>query len=148
MRFSATILAVLAAACTGQSGNNAAGNATNGTNAAIPAPAPAPNTSSEANSAGTPPSVYDASAQHTARGTEPFWSLTIANGQMTYTPADGTGVSEPTPSSSPITNGFEFATANLTVRFTNTPCEEASGSTAPYTVQVLVGTQTLNGCGS
>lgn len=146
MRYSVGIMAILVAACTSQGGNNVAGNATNAANAA--APAPPANTSGNANGANMANSAAPAAAQYTARGTEPFWSLAIANGQMVYTPADGTGVTEPTPASTPIANGFEFATANLTARFTNVPCEEVSGNTAPYTVQVIVGTQTLNGCGS
>lgn len=147
MRYSIGLLAVLVAACTSQGGNNTAGN---GTNAAAPAPpvnttspANAVNPANTANTANTAPA-----AQYHATGTEPFWSLAIAGGQMVYTPADGTGQTVPAPPSSPIANGFEFATPTLTARFTNVPCAEASGNNAPYTVQVVVGGQTLNGCGT
>lgn len=147
MRYSIGLLAVFVAACTGQAGNNVAGNgagnAATGANMATPPPA---NTASPGN--GTNTAGPAASAQYQASGTEPFWSLAIAGGQMVYTPADGTGQTVPAPPSTPIANGFEFATPTLTARFTSVPCSEASGNTAPYTVQVVVGGQTLNGCGT
>jgi uncharacterized membrane protein len=149
MRYSIGLLAVLAAACTSQSGNNNAGNIRNGTNAAVPVPPV--NTAAEANDAnmvGSNGAGTAATAMFQASGTEPFWLFTISNGQMLYSPADGTPHSVPAPPSTVIANGFEFATPTLTARFTNVPCTEASGDVVPYTVQVIVGGQTLHGCGA
>jgi uncharacterized membrane protein len=85
-------------------------------------------------------------ANYRASGTEPFWSLTIANGEMRYE-RPGNIVAADTPALSPLRNGFDFRTPLLTARFANRPCTEASGRTVRYTVRVTVEGRTLTGCG-
>jgi uncharacterized membrane protein len=92
---------------------------------------------------GPPP---NRTANYRASGTEPFWSLTIANGEMRYE-RPGHIVAADTPELSPLRNGFDFRTPLLTARFTNRRCTEASGQSVRYTVRVTVEGRTVNGCG-
>ncbi len=156
MRYSIAIClaAAAAAACTNSASNNAAdANASsNGSNsAALAAPANGTATNAAAtNAAATAPansSAASSAASYTARGFEPGWALSIAGGQMVYQSQNGPNLTVPAPTPTPITNGFEFVTSQLTARFTNGSCTEASGQVDPYTVQVTVAGQTLNGCG-
>lgn len=143
------LAAAAAAGCTNSTSNNAAdANASsNGSYGAAPA---TPANGTAANTAATAPANYSAAssaASYTARGFEPGWALSIAGGQLVYQSQNGPNLTVPAPAPTPITNGFEFVTSQLTARFTNGSCTEASGQVDPYTVQVTVAGQTLNGCG-
>lgn len=151
------LAAVAAAACSSPANNNAAES--NGANAAAaststPAPvanaaAPMPGAGNEAGNnqpAGPMGTQPNRTANYRASGTEPFWSLDISNGEMTYTTPGGV-VGADTPEPRPLRNGFEFRTALLTARFAERPCTEASGQVVPYTVRVTAEGRTANGCG-
>lgn len=170
----AICLAATAAACSGTANNNAAdGNGANAAAANTAAPEPAGNNAAETESAEADTAAAEsaeanaawanatagnevqeavrdrpppANASYNASGTEPFWTLTIANGMMNYQyPGGGAGGMAPEPT--PVPNGFEFRTPQLTARFTERPCTEASGQTIRYTVRVTAQGRTVNGCG-
>ena len=155
--------AAAVAACSGPAGNNgadanaAAGNGANAATANAAAPnmaAPAAhrwNDSEPSDGAATFEPIPtgpepNRTANYRASGTEPFWSLTIANGEMRYE-RPGNIVAADTPALSPLRNGFDFRTPLLTARFTNRPCTEASGQIVRYTVRVTVEGRTVTGCG-
>lgn len=150
MRYSIVIClaAAATAACSNPASNNAAA-ANGGANAAAPAPAPAPEPAPVANTvASNNVAAAAPAATYVARGFEPGWVLTITGGQRVYQSQNGPNLTVPAPAPTTITNGFEFdVPGQLTARFTNGSCTEASGQVDPYTVQVTVAGQTLNGCG-
>lgn len=83
-----------------------------------------------------------------ALGTEPFWSVTIADGTMRYQPADGRVVTVPTPRPIVGINGERYQTRRLTVDITHGRCSDGmSDRTYRDTVRVTVEGRTLNGCG-
>lgn len=83
-----------------------------------------------------------------ALGTEPFWSVTIADGTMRYQPADGRVVTVPTPRPIVGINGERYQTRRLTVDITHVRCSDGmSDRTYPDTVRVTVDGRNLNGCG-
>ena len=138
-------LLTLVPACSGAASDNGAGNQANAVvvNAAVPAPAAANAVDSEAatNTATT-------AAPYHANGTEPFWALTIAGGQMTYQPMEGQAVTEPLPEQTPIANGYRYAGDRLIVEIVSTACNNGmSDETFADTVRVSVNGETRNGCG-
>jgi uncharacterized membrane protein len=143
------LAAMAVAACSDPASNNAvaanaSSNASNGAAPATPANGAGTygNATAPANSSGA-----SSASSYTARGFEPGWALTIAGGQMLYQSQNGPNLTVPAPAPTTINNGFEFVTNQLTARFTNGSCTEASGQVDPYTVQVIVAGQTLDGCG-
>jgi len=83
-----------------------------------------------------------------ALGTEPFWSVTIADGTMRYQPADGRVVTVPTPRPIVGINGERYQTRRLTVDITHVRCSDGmSNRTYPDTVRVTVDGGNLSGCG-
>ena len=142
------LVAAAATACSGQAGNNVAANQANGA-AAANRSAPADNSANmTAGNAANAGSGSVSAEPYEASGTEPFWALTIADGQMTYTPADGAPVGEPLPAQIPIANGFRYQGAQMTVMVTHISCNNGM-SERQYadTVAVTVGGETRNGCG-
>ena len=86
--------------------------------------------------------------RYRAIGTEPFWSVTIENGRLTFE-----GVSRPTiviaaPIARPTINGRRYETPRLTVDITRTPCSDGmSDRLYPDTVRVDISGEQLSGCG-
>jgi len=88
------------------------------------------------------------SATYRALGTEPFWSMTIADGRMTYAAADGLGFSVPAPARRPDQNGYRYETRRLTLAITHRQCSDGmSDRTYPDTVTAIVDGRSLRGCG-
>ncbi len=83
-----------------------------------------------------------------ALGTEPFWSVTIEAGRMTYGPADGAKIAVPAPAPRPTFNGHRYETSRLTVDVIHSRCSDGM-SDAIYadTVLVLIDGRRLSGCG-
>jgi uncharacterized membrane protein len=154
------LAAAAVAACSGPAGNNSAdanvaqGNGANaattdaaGANAAAPrANDSAPGDEGNAFEPVPIGPQPNRTANYRASGTEPFWSLTIANGEMRYE-RPGNIVGADTPEPRQVPNGVEFRTPLLTARFTRRPCTEASGQTVRYTVRVRAEGRTVTGCG-
>lgn len=145
------LMVLAAAACREPAGNDAAGNQANAAAENEMLPLPEENIAA-ANSA-TPAEPArsakpaDAAAAYEGFGTEPYWTVTIANGRMRYQPADGTPVSEPLPARTPIANGYRYAGTKMTVEVVHRPCNEAGEDTYPDEVRVRVGSEDHSGCG-
>lgn len=141
---SACLVLLGAGACARSSDGNAGGNAANiaAANEAEPAAADnAVDVNAATNTATTAPPYH-------ANGTEPFWALTIAGGQMTYQPMEGEAITEPLPAQTPVPNGYRYAGTRLTVEVLHRPCNNGmSDETFADTVHVTVGAETRNGCG-
>jgi heat shock protein HslJ len=97
------------------------------------------------------PGIYPpppSSKNYRALGTEPFWSVTIADGTMRYQPADGRVVTVPAPRPIVGINGERYQTRRLTVDITHVRCSDGmSDRTYPDTVRVTVDGRNLSGCG-
>ena len=144
-KHSACLIVLAAAACAGPSGNESAGNQANSIVANEAAPAPAAENAIDAAAA---TNTAATAAPYHANGTEPFWALTIAGGQMTYQPMEGQTVTEPLPTQAPIANGYRYVGDRLTVEVLHTACNNGmSEETFADTVHVTAGGETRNGCG-
>ena len=94
-----------------------------------------------------PDADTQATAPYRALGTEPFWSVTIADGRITYDSPDG-GFSVDAPAARPTFNGRRYETPRLTVDITRTLCGDGmSERRYADTVIVIREGTTLNGCG-
>lgn len=84
-----------------------------------------------------------------ALGTEPFWSVTIDGGRMTYDPMEGPEVSVPLPAPAPLGNdGRRYATDRLTMEIVPGQCSDGmSDRLYADTVRVTADGRALNGCG-
>ncbi|HEV2865916.1 MAG TPA: META domain-containing protein [Allosphingosinicella sp.] len=80
-------------------------------------------------------------------GTEPFWSIEIAGGRMTYeTPGGGFSVPAPEPVATP--NGRRFETPRLTLDVTPRVCSDGmSDNLYADNVTAVADGVTLHGCG-
>jgi uncharacterized membrane protein len=140
------ILLASVAACSGTARDNNAGNQANAVvanEAAAPAAANAVDTEAATNTA-----AAAASSSYHANGTEPFWALTIAGGQMIYQPMEGPTVTVPMPPQMRIPNGYVYPGNRLAVEVQHRSCNNGmSDETFADTVHVTVGGDTLNGCG-
>lgn len=82
-----------------------------------------------------------------ALGTEPFWSVTVANGRMTYDTPEG-GFSVPAPAPSETGDGRIYQTRRLTLHIWHGECSDGmSDRRYAETVRVEADGRTLNGCG-
>lgn len=84
-----------------------------------------------------------------ALGTEPFWSVRIEHGRMTYDPMEGPEVSVPLPEPTPLAgDGRRYASERLTMDVVPRQCSDGmSDRIYADTVRVVVDGRTLNGCG-
>jgi heat shock protein HslJ len=86
---------------------------------------------------------------YTARGQEPGWALTIANGRIDYVGNYGEkriNVARPDPRTS--FNGHRYETPRLVVDITHGRCNDAmSGHGFADTVTVIADGETYGGCG-
>lgn len=83
-----------------------------------------------------------------ATGTEPFWSATIGNAQMSFDPAEGPTVTVAKPRAIVGFNGERYQTRRLTIDITHVECSDGmSDRTYKDTVTVTTGRRTFRGCG-
>lgn len=93
----------------------------------------------------TVPAAEDES--YHAVGTEPFWSITIANGRMTYETPEG-GFSVRAPRGEELGDGRIWETRRITLQASNQDCSDGmSDNHYPQTVRAMVDGRTLTGCG-
>ena len=82
-----------------------------------------------------------------ALGTEPFWTVTIANGRMTYTTPDGS-FSVPAPHGEETGDGRVWETRRIRLHVWHGQCSDGmSDNLYPQTARAVVDGRTLNGCG-
>lgn len=83
-----------------------------------------------------------------ARGTEPFWSLTIRGDQVTLHRPDQPDLTTTAVQGAHMDGAaVVFGDAPLTVRLTEAQCSDGmSDLTYPLTAEVVVQSQTLKGC--
>jgi len=82
-----------------------------------------------------------------ALGTEPFWSITIANGRMTYSTPDG-GFSVAAPRGQELGDGRLWETRRIRLQASNGECSDGmSDRTYSQTVRAVVDGRALEGCG-
>lgn len=98
-----------------------------------------------------PTPVPDGPAQenYVARGQEPGWIVTIANGRIDYVGDYGeTRINVARPDPRTTFNGHRYETPRLTVDVTHGRCNDAmSGHGYADTVMVIAGGKTVTGCG-
>jgi uncharacterized membrane protein len=152
---SVCLMVLAAAACAGSSeGNNAANETGAATNEAVNTVAnEAANAVENDAEANTPAPAANAAAsagpatRYEASGSEPFWSLTIARGQLAYDPADGPHIRIATPPRQPIPNGYRYVAPEITVEVVHTRCQADNEQYYADTVRVHVGDVNGEGCG-
>ena len=90
-----------------------------------------------------------AQEQYTARGQEPGWAVTIANGRIDYTGNYGEKkVNVPRPDPRTTFNGRRYETPRLIVDVTHGRCNDAmSGHGYADQVMVIADGETYRGCG-
>lgn len=82
-----------------------------------------------------------------ASGSEPFWSLEIAAGRMTYR-GDGREISVPAPALRPTADdGIRYVTRRLVVEIRMEPCEDEAARVYEDSVRVTADGVTVEGCG-
>ena len=83
-----------------------------------------------------------------ALGTEPFWSITIAGGQIGYETPDGPNFSVPAPAAQTIFNGLSYAADRIILTITHAQCSDGmSDNIYADTVMAVVDGVALRGCG-
>lgn len=94
------------------------------------------------------PAPPQAEGSYRALGTEPFWSVTIEGGTITYQPMEGARISVPAPMPRTTFNGHRYETQSLIVDVTHKACSDGmSDRTYSDTIMVLVNGNALHGCG-
>lgn len=87
------------------------------------------------------------SGAYRANGGEPFWSLEIAGGRMTYS-RDGEEISVPAPRLRTGADGrIRYVTRRLVVEIRPEPCEDEAERVYDDTVRVTANGVTVEGCG-
>lgn len=91
----------------------------------------------------------DRMTTYRAIGTEPGWSLMIAEGQMRYDDNYGQNkISVPTPQARPSFNGHRYVTPRLVVDITHVACSDGmSDHRYPDTVMITADDKEVRGCG-
>jgi heat shock protein HslJ len=96
----------------------------------------------------TPPEQPIETEKYRALGTEPFWSLTIDGGKMTFDRAGEKPVTATNYKATPSFNGWRYVSKAITTDVTFSQCSDGmSDWTYKDTVTVMVGTQEYKGCG-
>jgi uncharacterized membrane protein len=90
-----------------------------------------------------------ANESYFARGQEPGWTVTIADGRIAYLGDYGeTRITVARPHPRPTFNGLRYGTARLTVDVTYVRCNDAmSGHGYAHQVLVTADGKTVQGCG-
>ncbi len=96
-----------------------------------------------------PPASDPAQETYTARGQEPGWALTIANGRIDYTGNYGEKrIVVPRPDPRTTFNGHRYETPRLIVDVTHGRCNDVmSGHGYADQVMVIADGETYRGCG-
>lgn len=82
-----------------------------------------------------------------ALGTEPFWSITIEGGRMTYETPEG-GFSVPAPRGQELDDGRLWEIRRITLQSSNQECSDGmSDRRYAQTVRAVVDGRALQGCG-
>lgn len=98
--------------------------------------------------AAAPVPAQFAADPYKALGTEPFWTVTIADGSLRLDEPGQRPVVVAAPVPRPTFNGRRYETRALTVDVTRTPCSDGmSDRRYPDSVTVSVGRRVLRGCG-
>jgi uncharacterized membrane protein len=94
-------------------------------------------------------SAAPAGAPYTARGQEPGWLLTIADGAIDYQGNYGEKkIRLPAPPPTATANGRRYVTERLIIEITNSRCNDAmSGHGYADQVKVIADGETYEGCG-
>lgn len=88
------------------------------------------------------------SDSYRALGTEPFWSVSIADGRITYESVNGPNFTAPAPTPERIFNGQVYVVDRLIVSVTHAQCGDGmSDNIYADTVTVTVDGVTHRGCG-
>lgn len=97
----------------------------------------------------TPPSGGAPTAErYRAVGTEPFWSVTIADGRMRYAAPGEAPVEVAAPAPRSTASGTRYAAPGLILETSPGPCSDGmSDRSYRDTVSARVGERALNGCG-
>lgn len=84
-----------------------------------------------------------------AQGNEPFWSLTMSDGTITFQPMDGEAVTvKPAPAPRQEGDAEIYEASALTLTIAGKICSDTmSGMPFPKTVTVAQGGKTFSGCG-
>ncbi len=90
----------------------------------------------------------DTAESYRAVGTEPFWSITIEHGRMTYASPEG-GFSVPAPRGQELGDGRLWETRRITLQTSNEACSDGMSDTNyNQSVRAVVDGRTLHGCGN
>jgi heat shock protein HslJ len=82
-----------------------------------------------------------------ALGNEPFWTVTVANGRLTYESPEG-GFSVAAPSPRTTFNGHRYETRRIVLDITHAQCSDGmSDRVYPDSVMAIVDGRELRGCG-
>lgn len=109
--------------------------------AACGAPPQSPHQTQQPSPAGSAPS-------YSASGTEPFWSLLIAGGELRLERVGQPPLVESAPPRETVANGWRAAGQSVRVEALAAPCVNSmSGAEFADTVTVTVDGETLRGCG-
>src|SRR4051794_27712269 len=86
--------------------------------------------------------------RYRAGGNEPFWWVEIAQGRITFDPANGRGFAVAAPPPRTTANGYRYETRRLTIELSHGECSDGmSDRRYADRVTVTVGGETLRGCG-
>ena len=96
-----------------------------------------------------PPGPGPLAESYQARGNEPGWLLTIANGRIDYVGSYGEKkISVARPDPRPSFNGRRYVAERLTVDITYVRCNDVmSGHGYEHQVMVIADGETVKGCG-
>lgn len=83
-----------------------------------------------------------------ARGNEPFWTLTLAEGRMVFSPMVGGPIDVPLPTPVATSDGWRYAgEGGLTATLAAGPCRDSmTGMPHPFTATVEAAGQAFSGC--
>lgn len=87
-----------------------------------------------------------AAVPYVADGGEPFWSLEIAEGRLTYR-RDGDTISAALPPRRATANGYRYETPVIVVEIRHEECADDGNTIRADSVTVTVGEETVRGCG-
>ncbi len=97
---------------------------------------------------GCAPAKADSLPPFHALGTEPWWGITVDDGQIHYDPGDGRDISMPAPQRVDTARGYGWQTPRISVEVTYEVCSDGGSMRVyPADVRVTVDNRTVIGCG-